>query len=73
MWFGFGGFCFFFLILGLTSLFDTLGPCLSLTRQASSSFLCTGEREKTERDHAHMRETALEQNCVGTSSLVNVH
>lgn len=69
MWFG------FFFILGLTSLFDTLGPCLSLTRQASSSFLCTGEREKTERDHAYMRGTALEQNCwaVGTSSLVDMH
>lgn len=47
---------FFFFTLVLTSLFDTSGPCLSLTRQASSSFLCTGEREKTKRDHTCIYE-----------------
>lgn len=59
-------------ILGLASLFDTSGPRLSLTRQASGSFLCKGEREKTERDHARPRGTAPQQNCQagGTSPLV---
>lgn len=53
-------------ILGLASLFDTSGPRLILTRQASSSFLCKGEREQTKTEH-----TQEEQLCSRPAPLLS--
>lgn len=51
-------------ILGLASLFDTLGPRLILTRQASSSFLCKGEREQTKTEHTREEQLRSRPACL---------